>query len=163
MRTIELTDARIKRFWSYVDKRGPNECWPWLRDFHSTGHGVYREWSGNKTVVKFYAHRLSALIAGQTIDGAVVRHDCDNPPCVNPLHLRTGTQADNIQDAIERRRLDTSGLAIGQARQWPPRPCLRCGITVTEGRKRYCPPCRILATRDIERRKHARMKLRGAA
>lgn len=37
--------------------------------------------------------------------GVVVRHTCDNPRCVNPAHLVAGTQADNVQDMIDRGRI----------------------------------------------------------
>jgi DNA-directed RNA polymerase specialized sigma24 family protein len=36
--------------------------------------------------------------------GRLVLHSCDNPPCVNPEHLRAGTQRDNRRDAVIRRR-----------------------------------------------------------
>lgn len=155
-RTIILTPDRVARFWSNVDRRTPGECWPWIGEKHSTGHGIFSEWSGNRRTLKFYAHRLSLLIAGEDIEGRVVRHDCDNRPCVNPAHLRTGTQAANMQDAIDRGRLDTSGLAICQSPTWPPRPCRRCGAVVTEGRRRYCPPCRTAVTNESNARYRAK-------
>ena len=53
-----------------------------------------------------YAHRVAWEQAnGQPIPpGMVVRHACDNPPCVNPLHLQLGTHADNVRDTHERGR-----------------------------------------------------------
>jgi hypothetical protein len=33
-----------------------------------------------------------------------IRHDCDNPPCVNPAHLRAGSAKDNTADALARGR-----------------------------------------------------------
>jgi hypothetical protein len=38
------------------------------------------------------------------IKGKVVRHACDNPPCINPVHLILGTQAENMRDKRERNR-----------------------------------------------------------
>jgi hypothetical protein len=45
-----------------------------------------------------------AALTGPIPDGSDVRHDCDNPPCVNPDHLRTGTRSDNMQDCVQRGR-----------------------------------------------------------
>lgn len=117
-RTFDLTPARIARFWSKVDRCEDDECWPWVGEKHTSGgYGMYSEWSDNQRICKFYAHRLSVLISGREIAGLVVRHDCDNPPCVNPSHLQTGSQADNVRDAYERGRMNLTGLAIGQARK----------------------------------------------
>lgn len=44
-------------------------------------------------------------ISYQDIDGLHVRHTCDNPRCINPLHLVIGTRQDNMSDMAERKRI----------------------------------------------------------
>ena len=52
------------------------------------------------------AHRLSyKTFVGPLSDTDVVRHKCDNPQCVNPNHLETGTHLDNMLDRFKRDRL----------------------------------------------------------
>lgn len=64
------------------------------------GYGIY-----NRT----RAHRIAyEMVKGPipSIDGkpAKILHSCDNPMCVNPDHLRAGTQQENIADMVLRRR-----------------------------------------------------------
>lgn len=47
---------------------------------------------------------LYTLSYGVIPDGLVIRHKCDNPLCINIEHLELGTQRDNIQDCIIRKR-----------------------------------------------------------
>lgn len=52
------------------------------------------------------AHRLSySTYVGDIPEGFSVLHSCDTPRCINPEHLSTGTQADNVKDAASKGRM----------------------------------------------------------
>lgn len=90
-----------QRFWGFVKKGKPDECWEWKGNAHPAGYGKF--WEGDRTV---YAHRFSyALAHGLTSDSPLdIRHSCDNPSCVNPAHLSLGTAQDNADDKVSRGR-----------------------------------------------------------
>lgn len=58
--------------------------------------------------VPVYSHRkaycLHHGVALEDIAGHVVLHTCDNPRCVEPSHLRLGSQADNMKDMHSKHR-----------------------------------------------------------
>jgi hypothetical protein len=91
-------DRIAARFASKVGRR--RDCLIWLGSSTAAGYGKV-EIAGRG----FGAHRVALAIgAGVDIEGFVVRHDCDNPPCVTPNHLQRGTQVDNVADAVSRGR-----------------------------------------------------------
>lgn len=100
-------EERIARFWARVNRGQPDECWLWRAGVTRDGYGLVsmgRLADGRS--VNDYAHRISyRLLVGPIPDGAVLRHTCDVPRCVNPRHLIPGTQADNLKDARDRGRL----------------------------------------------------------
>lgn len=61
---------------------------------------------GPKALYEVGAHVMAYVTEhGPVPPGMVVRHFvCDNPPCVNPEHLRLGTVGDNNRDMVARGR-----------------------------------------------------------
>jgi hypothetical protein len=96
----EITHETEQRFRKYVDKKGPDECWPWLGAASPRGYGVFAIRHNNT----FFAQRIAYFLATGHNPTAMVCHHCDNPPCCNPKHLFHGTNADNVRDMISKGR-----------------------------------------------------------
>jgi hypothetical protein len=78
-----------------------NGCWNYTGFKDKFGYGRLRGLDGHKIL----AHRLSyEENYGPIPEDMMVLHSCDNPACVNPEHLRLGTQTDNMQDMTGRKR-----------------------------------------------------------
>lgn len=81
-------------------------CWIWQAVVGNRGYGQV----GYKGDHHAYVHRVSHTeFIGPIPKGLYVLHSCDNKLCINPLHLRAGTQKENMADAIARGRF-TPGL-----------------------------------------------------
>jgi len=80
-----------------ADERG---CWNWQGYRDKKGYGRCEDASG-----EVLAHRLSYMeFVGPIPSGLHILHSCDNPSCINPGHLRAGTNDDNMADRVERDR-----------------------------------------------------------
>ena len=102
-------EAYRDRFLCRVDQRGPDDCWPWKAWRTKAGHGRFCVWdSKRRRVIGVMAHRaIWELEHGPIPNGLQVLHNCDNPPCCNPDHLKLGTVADNMRDRKNRGRYNT--------------------------------------------------------
>lgn len=102
LRSAVMLESLEERFWSKVDSRGDNECWPWTGCKTAFGYG--RMSAAGRVSLK--AHRVSYALSVRASPGRwMVCHSCDNPECCNPDHLFLGTHKDNTMDAMVKGRL----------------------------------------------------------
>lgn len=93
--------TEVERFWSHVDIRGPDECWPWHPMPYEASYGCLYLDDGTTEG----AHRFAWYLANGPIpDGLWVLHHCDFKPCCNERHLFLGTNLDNIADKVTKGR-----------------------------------------------------------
>lgn len=133
------------RFWRKI--RFVGACWEWQG---ALAGGYGRISLGYGRMVP--AHRwIYEQVFGPVPEGLVVRHKCDNPRCVRPVHLEVGTHADNNRDMWER----------GRAKMPPPGPRSHCrrghpmtpeNVSLSSGH-RECITCRRARQRALWHRK----------
>lgn len=93
--------STVDRFWARVQKNSDG-CWLFAGALsNQAGHVHLTREDGSRV----YAHRYSYELHNGCIPaGLVVMHVCDVGRCVNPDHLKLGTQRDNVHDAIAKGR-----------------------------------------------------------
>lgn len=100
---LEIPPERLEELCTRLQRNceiKPNGCWEWKLARNPAGYG-------NTTCgdLRGPAHKFSyAAFVGVVPAGMVVRHKCDNPPCINPEHLEVGTQWENAMDCVRRGR-----------------------------------------------------------
>jgi hypothetical protein len=97
-------DEERSLFYSRVLVGEPSQCWPMVRikdRVPVTGYGTHY----SPTFGAIRGTLLSVMLDGRFCSRSdVVMHLCDNPPCVNPHHLRVASQSENMIDHHQKGR-----------------------------------------------------------
>lgn len=113
--TLGRPIRRIVRFdWIMAQVEEQGDCLVFTGLTNAKGYGRFTAKKGEKSLTHqaVYEH-----FHGPIPDGQLVRHSCDNPPCVRIGHLSLGTAADNSADAVSRNRTArTIGEKSGKAK-----------------------------------------------
>lgn len=113
VRTPEAAVAHVRK--AIGNRRLPHDvnkkgCWEFKGHRNEQGYGRLR-WRG----VLWRAHRLAYTLFVKPIpEGHDVLHTCDNTCCINPDHLFTGTDADNVRDRERKGR----GVRVTGEKHW---------------------------------------------
>ena len=85
----------IERFEEKYMPEPMSGCWLWIGATGGRkGSGYGRFWDGERYDL---VHRISyRYFNGAIPDGCIVDHKCDNSSCVNPKHLQTISQSNNV-------------------------------------------------------------------
>jgi hypothetical protein len=81
-----------------VDEHG---CWLWNKYRNGQGYGTQYVDGKPIRLNRLAAHLWLHFDLTSDLD---VLHECDNPPCFNPNHLRPGTRLENMADMARKGR-----------------------------------------------------------
>lgn len=126
--------------------RNPDACWIWTGPYDGCGYGMFsfgriKTSTGRKSAERAHRFLISHFLQWEIPESLVVLHACDNPPCVNPLHLSIGTIDCNMADRNRKGRqargsrsakailTESDVLAIRESTETPNEVALRYGVS----------------------------------
>ena len=156
-RTLEF---RLERTgWTVVQRREDmTPCWEWGGSRTAYGYGTL---SFRGRAHRAHRAMYQVQVSDDLDSDTVVRHKCDNPPCVNPEHLEAGTKADNTNDMVERartgRQYENTDWKCGNGHDVSTPGSYK--IVTQRGKKPYraCVTCARTRSREYMRKKRARL------
>jgi len=93
------------------------DLWKWFLSRLKASENGCLEWTGSRINMKYgqmrykcgfiltHRYALSHKLNRDIPDDKYVLHECNNPPCCNPEHLREGTHQENMTQRNEQGRL----------------------------------------------------------
>jgi len=98
------------RFWSKVEVRGPDECWPWSACIDRRGYALFKGADGRLK----RAHILVRQLVGRPVGKkGRTEHSCGLRSCMNPLHIRDLTNESRFWSQVEKAGKDECWLWRG--------------------------------------------------
>lgn len=98
---ITKTPLTVKeRLLKRVEVDDISGCWNWIGAKNIRGYGQIKV-----DGAQLGAHRVSyEVFYGNLQEHLCVIHSCDNPSCINPDHLSLGTNKENSEDMVSKKR-----------------------------------------------------------
>lgn len=112
-----LSPTVARRYRSKVDRRRPEDCWPWLGHRTKAGYGSIATGTLAQPQ-KTLAHRIAwVLVFGSIDDDLTIDHLCFNRWCQNPNHMDLVSRSVNgARGAIRRGKVAIDGEVNGAAK-----------------------------------------------
>lgn len=108
--SIKRKRSVFHRVFEKTEINGHDKCWIFKGASDKLGYGRISNRHGRFEPPEKAYRVMFELINGKIPEGMSILHQCDNPSCVNPNHLKVGTQKDNMMEASFRGRLNPKSL-----------------------------------------------------
>lgn len=109
----------INRFLKKTQWNG--KCLLWIGGKTKRGYGRFKI-----NGILYGAHHISYQIYINDIpEGDWILHKCDNPSCVNPIHLFNGDRSDNMKDCVLKNRHNFQNKNKAQSGETHPKAKLK--------------------------------------